>query len=273
MLTSLFQNAPDVRFKVFLIHEALSDKCQSHIQAICDKYNHSFTPLTASHQALPNVPILEHTKIASYLRLLATHLLPEDLDRVLYLDADLIVRADLSPFYFQDLGNNYVAAIAQHPVQGRSERLGMDPAVEYFNAGVLLINLDLWRAEDLGNRTLQFAIDNADAIEMADQDALNGTCDGRVLLSSQRYNAGEWVFHDFSAEELATTPSELERARTDPAIAHYTGSSKPWDGSSPHPFAHEYFVYLKRTLYYGRKHKIKRLRIKGQQLLRKLMLR
>jgi lipopolysaccharide biosynthesis glycosyltransferase len=135
------------------------------------------------------------------------------------------------------------------------------------------MNLPVWRAEQIGEQALRFAVEHADVIKWADQCALNAVCNGRAKICSPRWNAGQWVYSGTTAEQLGVEPHELEQAKVDPVIAHYSGSDKPWYGATTHPFAHEYYQYLKRTPYFGARHLVRRLASKGRQMLGKVSFR
>jgi len=94
MLTSLFRNTPGAGFRIYVVHDGLSDHSQRVLGRLCRRYGHELILLKAEHAMIANLPIkVEHISIASYYRLLVAHLLPADLDRVLYLDSDLVVPA------------------------------------------------------------------------------------------------------------------------------------------------------------------------------------
>ena len=270
MLCSLFRSMPGASLRVFLLTEDLSDLSVTHIQRVCNKYGQKLVPLYAECDEMSQAPVMAHISKAMYLRLLVANLLPPDIDRVLYLDSDIIIRSDIRPFYEMDMGDAYVAAVAEAPVDGRNDRLGLPEGVMYFNSGVLLMNLALWREDSVGERTLQYAIENADIIEWGDQDSLNAITQGRVKICPPKWNAGEWVYSGLTADELGVQPADLEEAKSDPAIIHYNGGHKPWGvGGADRPFGRDYYVYLKKTPYFGRKHLLKKLRSRCLKVLRK----
>ena len=99
-------------------------------------------------------------------------LLP-DLDRVLYLDADVVVVDDLRALYATDLGSNVVAAAPDLYRQYRLAAFGLSGSQPYVNAGVLLIDLARWRRESLTDRLVRFVERSGPQLELHDQDALN----------------------------------------------------------------------------------------------------
>lgn len=169
-----------------------------------------------------------YTEAASF-RLLLPELLPE-FDKILYLDCDIIVRQDMGRLYAEtDLTDNYLAAVYEAPIEGqaaRIEALGCTPG-EYFNSGMLLMNLRQMREEKVSTRLLEAC--RVPYLEFPDQDALNHVCRGRVLPLSPLYNSIRTFFlpryrADFEALYGPLLWSEVQRHSN----IHYTGG-KPWN--------------------------------------------
>ena len=169
-----------------------------------------------------------YTEAAS-LRLLLPELLPE-LDRILYLDCDIVVRQDLAKLWEEtQLGDNYLAAVYEAAIEGQAERfraLGCDPA-RYFNSGFLLMNLARMREEKVSEKLLEAC--RVPYLEFPDQDALNQVCQGHVLPLSPLYNSIRTFFipkykPDFVRQYGEGLWEQIQKEAT----IHYTGG-KPWD--------------------------------------------
>lgn len=169
-----------------------------------------------------------YSEAASF-RLLMPELFPE-LDRVLYIDCDVIVRQDVARLFDQtELGDNYMGVIYEAPIEGQAERwkaLGCDPG-KYFNSGFLLMNLKQMREEGVSARLLDAC--RVDWLEFPDQDALNQVCKGRVLPLSPLYNSIRTFFlpqykPEFVSQYSETLWDEVQRCGN----IHYTGG-KPWN--------------------------------------------
>lgn len=187
------------------------------------------------------LPVDKHASVANYFRLMAPSLLPASIDRVLYLDADLIVRKDLTQLWRHDMGTAPVAAVF-NPSNGQSVRkLGIQPE-DYFNSGVMLLDLRRWRETNLGTRVLQFIGSQPDRITYWDQDGLNGVLRGDWSRLPATWNA----MHSFFLEEELRA-AYLDEIR-DPAIVHFSGQGlKPWQYALRHPFKDEYRKYRRQT--------------------------
>ena len=123
---------------------------------------------------------------AMYLRLLIPDLLPDDVERVLYVDSDVVVVRDLSPLWSVDFEQLAVYAVENfsHPTFATAlpeavSGIGASPETPYFNSGVLLMNLRVWREEGISEQVNAFLRDRPDLITWGDQDALNLAIAGR----------------------------------------------------------------------------------------------
>lgn len=190
------------------------------------------------------LPTSRHLTRATYLRLLMPRFIDEPF---LYLDADTIACADLSPLLNCDISRGIGAAV-ENPGTGHQSRLGLSPETPYLNAGVLLINPSAWNSERVSERALKFAQDFPRLIHWADQCAINAVTEGRLMPLPPVFN----VQHSFFAnwEGRGITPLTFSRgeaiaARTNPTILHFSGSTKPWHLRDAHPLKSAYWKHRK----------------------------
>ncbi|HLT62166.1 MAG TPA: glycosyltransferase family 8 protein, partial [Microlunatus sp.] len=134
--------------------------------------------------------------VTTYTRLLLADLLPADWSRVIYLDADTIVCSDLRRLWEQPLKGRVIGAVQDDGVRYVSSpkgvrewrELGLSPTLPFFNAGVLLIDLDQWRERGIGRQALNFALDRAGERIVCDQEALNTIVAGEWTPLPDGYN-------------------------------------------------------------------------------------
>lgn len=171
---------------------------------------------------------------AALLKFYLPRLLPE-LDRVLYLDGDIIVRSDLSALAELDLGDHPAAAVRDLP-QVFYEKQLLGESRDYFNSGVMLLNLRQMRAEGMTERLVEAKQAWADD-KLMDQNVLNRVLAGRVLQLPMIYNVcyanlrRRWRrdrMRQKINEAYGTDFRSLGQIRQAAAIIHYSSGEKPW---------------------------------------------
>ena len=212
---------------VCMITDPVPQRMQDELQRMAGgRMTFRYLPLKGRLQGVYIDP--RYTEAAS-LRLLLPELLPE-YDRILYMDCDIIVRQDLARLWEEtDLGDNYLAAVFEAPVEQQAERfraLGCDPD-RYFNSGFLMMNLAAMRRDHLTERLLDAC--RVDYLEFPDQDALNQVCKGRVLPLSPLQNSIRTFFIlKYKPDFVRCYSNALWYKVQRSATIHYTGG-KPWD--------------------------------------------
>jgi lipopolysaccharide biosynthesis glycosyltransferase len=180
---------------------------------------------------LSDVRVDKWFSIAAYYRLVGPRVLPTSLSKILYLDSDVVVLRSLGDLWNTDLYDHALAAV---------EDIDARPvAFKNFNSGVMLMNLEFWRQNDVGERAIAFARNHPEKIEYHDQDALNAILAGKWVELPAIWN--DQINHfDIGMVPLA-----------DVAIMHCAGAIKPWHWSwnlsVPHPLKSEYHRYRRQT--------------------------
>lgn len=176
-----------------------------------------------------------------YFRCLIGTVLPRTIQRCIYLDGDTLVRADLYDLWATGLGGAVVGAALDYflPRTGDAiapwQELGLDPGALYFNSGVMVVDLDAWRMEDVGTRVLRTCIRyRAQLLAQGkwpqhDQFGLNAVLQTRWHQISQSWNY------------LSEMPPE------EPRIVHYCGGGKPSSPTCTPQFSAWFYDMLGRT--------------------------
>ncbi len=182
----------------------------------------------------------EHISIETYYRFLIQKILPNQ-NKALYLDSDLIINGDISELYNTELGDNMLAAAHDIDFLGNlnmndgwrmnyaKEVLQMKNPYDYFQAGVLLLNLEEMRKLYSFEEWLHFASDPKYIYN--DQDILNCHCEGRVLFLDNSWNVmNNCIGRIQSVFSFAPANiyDEFMAAYANPKIIHYAGFEKPW---------------------------------------------
>jgi lipopolysaccharide biosynthesis glycosyltransferase len=212
---------------------------------------------------LPVAGQVAHITSESYARLLAPDLLPPACRRAVYLDCDLVVLADLAGLYDAMDDRHTIAAVANvfypyvsSPVPESSEpvvfdyrELGIPADTRYFQAGVLVMNLDLWREQNVTLRTIQYLEANKEKVLYHDQSALNAILHDQWLRLDQRWNQTTTALYPEHWKPPAYSREEWLRTKNDPFIVHYSGPDKPWHPGFRRPRSSFFHRYLRKTLF------------------------
>ena len=191
-----------------------------------------------------------HVTKPAYYRLLAADILPPNVHRALYLDADIVCTGSLEGLFALDLKGRPVAMNHGGYNISACNRLGYPPSEGYSCSGVILFDLDLWRKEGLGPATISWRAANAKKCTLHDQDAINGFLHGRILPFDFAYHITQgsfyvfyWILEEknnYYASQTQFLPKSewpaLLAAVEAPRLVHTPGQVKMWHRESDNPF-------------------------------------
>ncbi|WP_406538394.1 glycosyltransferase family 8 protein [Fibrobacter sp.] len=251
LINSISVTNPETEIHYNIVSSGLSDSAKRKLsnnlvgkKACIDFY-------TANQEILNGCPIRpgEHISIASYFRLLLPTILPKNIDKVLYMDGDTVCVDEITSLWNTSLENFAAAAVPDmHCDDIRIlNRLSLTESCEYYNAGIMLINLDWWRKNDVQNKSIYFATHNKDICTYHDQDVLNVILQGAIKTLSIRYNFQEHFLE--KKEDLFIDKKyydDLDYSLQNPVIIHYTGQKKPWHNECFNPLKDvwRFFFYM-----------------------------
>ncbi|ACL60704.1 glycosyltransferase family 8 protein [Methylobacterium nodulans] len=233
-VASLLDAGPRQPLDVHIFYAEADPACMARIAALfADQDRHGCHFQKISLDRFEGFPVSDAISAGTYARLLLPYLMPRRA-KVLYLDADLIVLDDVAPLWRTELGAAPVAAV-RDPFCDNRPAIGFSPDEPYFNAGVLLMNLAVWRREGLAERVAAHIDAHGASLKYFDQDALNVVLRGRARFVDPRWNFQPRMA-DATPADIACARAEFRRTRARPAIIHYTTPHKPWKD----PFAIHY---------------------------------
>ena len=259
-LVNLSQPSP---VEVFVVHGPMTGETRTRLQAVADRTEHDVT--------MHFIPVREDAALGrwslqlesvwtptTFFRLLIETLIPASYDRVLYLDCDMVVEGDLLDLWATDLKGKTVAAAPERSVScpkygiARWQELGLAPLAPYFNAGLMLIDLDRWRARRYGERVLDYLHDHADTLRIkGNQEGLNAVLAGDWTMLDPAWNVLNWYYDArwFDSARYGPVPSRRDRPRIlrEAKVIHFTTRFKPWRAECDHPRRRRYFHYLWRS--------------------------
>lgn len=227
MVNSLLKNntwCPEIVFYIMYL-----DLKEEEIHRFCDFVsrwgNARAEFIRVPEDAFQNAPLhLKWVSRETYYRLLAQQMLPQDVKRLLYLDIDVIIRGSLEEFYNQDMDGNLLVACCSHksfkPDAHTLRQLTLPEDTIYFNAGVLLYDLEGQRREIDPAIYREYPVLFYKQLRFGDQDVLNAVFYGMTKLANYRvYN----MFDFYVARQR-----DVDRVYNNTVIFHFNGKGKPW---------------------------------------------
>lgn len=201
----------------------------------------------AGHPALDLPPLLQISR-ATYLRLIMTEVLPDDIARVIYLDIDMIVTCSLITLWKTDLRGYPCGAIIDPGVDpvDFAQAYGLKGEGRYFNAGMLLIDMKAAHHSGFLTQALNQLIARPGSYEFADQDALNEALWQRWLLVDSKWNYQRKHLYEPKLYLTADPKNVI------PSIIHFTEKAKPWNFDEWHPYAWLYWRHLWLTPFFSK---------------------
>lgn len=206
----------------------------------------------------------------AWYRILLPNYLP-NINKVLYLDADTVVCEDLSQLFNMDLTGVSVAGALDRLAFKDSKYMHYgDERSKYICAGVLLINLDVWRENGLTKKIIKWASENDDMLKWPDQDAINHICDDSKLILPLKYGTMNFLF-DKNLKLPEYINNEVKECINNPSIIHYAGhGNTPWIKDHSRHLKNDEWIKYNRML----KHPVRRkYETKGIKLLKFIIFR
>ncbi|MGN0469153.1 MAG: glycosyltransferase family 8 protein [Acutalibacteraceae bacterium] len=242
MLKSLMISNPNGSFDLYVAHSSLTDEDFDFIDENIDKKRVNVHSIKLDPNILDDAPVLKRISKETYYRLLLIDYLPKDLDRVLYIDPDTVVINDISSLYNIDFKGKSLAA-AGH-TRGfvefiNKKRFHMAKDERYFNAGVIMFNLERLRKTITTKDIFDYIRKYEKWLFLADQDVLNGMfCSDVLLIDECLYNLDE--------KTVSNNKSFIndEWIRKNTVIVHFNGQYKPWKSGYKGVLEHFYYDYL-----------------------------
>lgn len=230
MLWSLFFNNPGQKFRIYLLHSTLTNEETEGLSKFTAECGHELHVLHIGEDFFNDAPILMHYSKEMYYRLLAHKFLPEEVDKILYLDPDILVINSISELYNMDISETPFAA-AYHksiPVKEINRfRLNSYEMKEYFNSGVLLINVPLQRIRVSEKDIFEFVTKYKNRLILPDQDILNGLYGKEIKkIDEIKYNFDVRYYQLHKI--LSNGEFDMDYIMRNTLLLHFCGKKKPW---------------------------------------------
>lgn len=244
--------SPGITVHLYVLSAALSLDNRQRLEKTAVDLGASIRFLTVDASLFDHLPITGHINKAMYLRLAIPDTLPAHVEKAIYLDSDIVVTENIAKLWSTDIGQFAVGAVHDEFASYRCRSLSL-PEGQYFNSGVMLMNLSRWRTESIGAKVLAYVAGRGRTLHFPDQDALNAVLAHDWLELPSTWNA-----------DMKYWTSEKP-----PAIIHYTDVCKPWSRECRHRFKGEYYRYLRLTEWRSFKPTIN-WKVVGIQIIRRI---
>jgi len=263
MIHSVLQNIKSKRkIVMYVLESRMTKESKARIENSVNHDIFNIVWIAVEDSALRNAKLSHNISIETYYRLLIPMVMPIDVEKIIYLDCDLIVNHDIGDLWDLDVGDKHLLAV---PEMGRGalyvsslyalkhyKKLGLDPHSKFFNAGVLLVNLKNWREDNIVSQLIDYLDKSKDEVLWLDQDALNAVLAGKWAELDPGWNVLTQLFYQyFSWRESPFNKNTYKRLVLSPYIVHFNTQVKPWHKGNNHPYRDLFFYYLDKTTWKG----------------------
>lgn len=273
--SALDQLANDRRLRLYVLDGGLSESAKGRLQRSWVDPRLTVEWIRPDMGQVSDLMVSHQVNAVTYLRLLMPGLLPPDVSRAIYVDADMLVLRNLGDLWDEAQGPHAVLAApdvaapfldapaclpnfescrpylaAQNPIANFRE-LSLPGDAPYFNGGLLVADLDQWRREEFTARMIQCLRDHRQHLLWWDQYALNVVLAGQWRPLDHRWNQGAHIFEYPHWRLSPFDQPTFIRLQNSPWIVHFCSPSKPWHYFCRHPFQSDFFRCLDRTDWRG----------------------
>ena len=266
MLQSIIEySSAENNYDIIVFHRNITEESQTIIHEQCKAYANitvRFYDILPVMQPYMDLHVIGHFTIEMYFRLLAPYIL-KNYDKVLYLDSDIIVQADVAKLYNIELNDEYLlaackdadfaAAYNAYKTQRKyaEKIIKLQNPYNYFQSGIILFNLKIFRETLTTEYIMELA--RSEEWHYPDQDVLNNIAQDKVLFLDMTWNMiVDWRNKRVKKIKKHAPKEQVEdylSARECPYIIHYAGPDKPWLDDSC-DLAENWWQYAKNTPYY-----------------------
>ncbi len=263
IVSLLENNKKSGTIHILYIKKDMTDETERKIKLMVEKYGRTIEFINMPDWSKRLGISLKSCKSGwlgfGYNRLFITDLVPENIDRVLYMDSDTIVEQDISYLWDIDFEDNYLAGVDDCLSKNYNEIVEISDTATYCNAGVLLLNIKKWRQDNLKEKFIEYVVARNGYFVFNEQSVINSVCSDKIKILPCKYNTTTLVY-SFEYDELmrmrnpgkyAYSREEYYSARENPAITHFTGCffvyRRPWIQNSDHPHADMFNKYYEMT--------------------------
>lgn len=260
LLSLCESNIKEKDLNIYLIENRLSVQSRKRLECLADNYQRklNFISLENRKASKQKLSLPSTYSVDTFSRLFMASLLPDNVERVIYIDCDTLVLENLRELWEFDLNGAYAGMVNDCENKSYRRSLGLRESEIYYNAGVFVANLKLWRKHNVEDAFLCFINQCKGYIPVVDQGVLNTVLNGKIHTLPLKFNVGT-VWFAFDYQELCKlrrpvviySREEAEKAYKSPVVVHFTNNFfmpiRPWMQNCSHPYGQKWLQYRERT--------------------------
>jgi lipopolysaccharide biosynthesis glycosyltransferase len=263
-IISLLENNKDMEnIRIFYINRDITDENKAVLSDMVSNYG-----ATIEFVAMPNWSEKFNIRLSTtlkrwlgfgYNRLFITELLPDDIERVIYLDSDTVIEGSLKEIWEMDFEDCYEAAVDDCLSKKYRKMVHLAKDGIYCNSGMLMLNLEKFRKDNVVQKFLNFIAEHKGFFVYNEQTILNSVFENKIKILPLKYNVYTLVYElEYKQLMKLRTPynysyseDDYNEAKNNPVITHYTGcfltNQRPWVEGSKHPHVDMFLKYKALT--------------------------
>ncbi|MGD1842041.1 MAG: glycosyltransferase family 8 protein [Thermonemataceae bacterium] len=236
LVSSIFHNNPNSTFQFHCITSKVPETEKAIIKKFIKENNSNILFYTVAESDIAHFVTLNHWNTSVYYKIFFPLIIDASVKRILYLDTDTIVVGAIEALYKTDLQNQPLGAV-KDPYVGINPYFDLHMRKDYFNSGVMLIDMQRWNTLSISEKTIQFLNDHPEKIIYVDQDALNNVLIEKCRILPKTYNLM------YTHLPKSTSKKYLKQYLQEITIIHFT-LSRPWSFLCANRYRYLYKYYL-----------------------------
>ncbi|MBQ9519464.1 MAG: glycosyltransferase family 8 protein [Firmicutes bacterium] len=260
-VVSLFDSSKDVKtINLFILDSGISAENKDRLAEVCNKYQRSLPVYIKAVDICSHLSMdvsVDRGSLSQYARLFISKDLPADMGRVLYMDCDIIVNDSIKKLWDTDLEGRTIGALMDAFSKYYRVNIDLEPNDIMFNSGVMLIDLDKWKQNNIEDKLIAFIKKHNGKIQQGDQGVLNAVLSRDTYCFEPKFNAVT-IYFDFTYKEMMFyrkppefyTEQQVKEAVENPCIVHFTTSflsKRPWMEGCKHKYVGLWMKYKNQS--------------------------
>lgn len=236
----------------YIIHTDLTESDKTDLNQLIKSDKFKLIFIQIDDAAIRNMPIGGNTisssiTLSTYYRILLPYILPDEVEKIIYLDSDIYVNDSIDKLWNFDINNFAIAGVPEPNQDKKRERLGLPDRCYYVNAGVSIMNINMLREIDYPKKAIEYAYKNKNKIIYHDQDIQNAILYNLTTYIPHRWNMVDVYLYKKLPLMDKSHIDEILAYRDNPSIIHFAGYIKPWHIECRNPYKNLYWQALKGT--------------------------